>query len=105
MSLFSSSDKPESSKISVIAQIRAKSGHEAEAHALLQQLVEPSRQEPGCIQYDVLQDLYYPGSFFTHEQWETEAALDTHLALHKEGLNKLKALLREDLRISILKLL
>lgn len=90
-------------KITVVAQIRAKSGHEAEARTMLAGLQEPSRKEPGCIRYDVFEDAHYPGSLFTVEEWESEAALDTHLQVNKAGLNKMKALLREDLRISVMK--
>jgi quinol monooxygenase YgiN len=92
-------------KISVIAQIRAKSGHEDAVRTMISGLVGPSNQEPGCLKYEVLEDTHYPGSFFTYEEWESEAALDTHLQVNKDGLNKVKALLREDLRISVLRLL
>lgn len=104
MSIFGS-DKPVSTQISVIAQIRAKSGHEDEVRTLISHLAEPSRKEPGCLKYDVFEDAYYTGSFFSYEEWKSEADLDTHLAANKEGLGKLKALLREDLRISTIKLL
>ncbi len=90
-------------KISVIAQIRAKSGHEAEVRAMFAALVAPSQKEPGCLAYTVFEDKHYTGSFFTYEEWESEEALDTHLATHKAALDKAKALLREDLRINILK--
>ena len=91
-------------KISVVAQIRAKSGHENEVRTMMAALPGPSRREDGCIRYDVLEDAHYPGSFFTYEEWESEAALEKHLQVNKDGLNKVKALLREDLRISVLKL-
>jgi quinol monooxygenase YgiN len=92
-----------SEKISVIAQIRAKSGHEDEVRTMMSALPGPSRKEDGCLRYDVLEDKHYPGSFFTYEEWESEAALEKHLQVNKEGLNKVKALLREDLRVSVLK--
>ena len=91
-------------KISVVAQIRAKSGHEDEVRSGLEKLVGPSQKEAGCLKYNVFEDKHYTGSFFTYEEWESEAALDTHLQVNKEALNKVKALLREDLRISVLKL-
>ncbi len=91
-------------KISVVAQIRAKSGHEGEVRSALSKLVEPSQKEAGCLKYNVFEDKHYTGSFFTYEEWESEAALDTHLQVNKAGLDQLKALLREDLRISVLQL-
>ncbi len=103
MSLFGHKNSPD--KISVIAQIRAKSGHEDEVRALFESIVGPSQKEPGCLAYHVFEDKHYTGSFFTYEEWESEAALDTHLAANKAALDKAKALLREDLRINVLKLL
>ncbi len=105
MSIFGNSEASTSSRISVIAQIRAKSGHEDEVRSLLAKLVQPSQKEAGCLTYHVLEDKHYPGSFFTHEEWESEDSLDEHLRINKEGLNKVKALLREDLRINVLKTL
>ena len=102
MSIFNS--KEESTRISVIAQIRAKSGHEAEVRKICEGLVGPSQKEPGCLKYNIYEDKYYTGSFYTYEEWETEDALNVHLETNKTGLNQLKSLLREELRISVLKL-
>ena len=104
MSIFGTSDKA-SERISVVAQLRAKSGHEDEVRSGLEKLVQPSQKEAGCLTYHVLEDKYYPGSFFTHEEWESEEALEEHLRVNKDGLNAVKALLGEDLRISVLKLI
>ncbi len=103
MSIFGNSEAGASNRISVVAQIRAKSGHEDEVRSLLEKLVQPSQKEAGCVTYHVLEDKHYPGSFFTQEEWESEDSLDEHLRVNKEGLNKVKALLREDLRINVLK--
>lgn len=107
MSLFGS-DKPKETsggKISVVAELRAKSGHEDEMRTALEALVAPSQKEPGCLKYNVFESKYYTGDFFTYEEWETEAALDKHLEIARDKLNAAKALLREDLRITVLKLL
>ena len=101
---FFGSDKT-SEKIGVVGQLRAKSGHEDEVRKSLIALVAPSQKEPGCISYHLFEDKYYTGSFTTVEEWESEEALDAHLRLHKAGLDKAKALLREELTISIVKLL
>jgi quinol monooxygenase YgiN len=98
MALFGNSEK-----ISVVAQIRAKSGHEEEVRSGLTSLTGPSRKEQGCLRYDIFEDKYYPGSFFTYEEWEKEEDLEKHLEINKVGLNKVKALLREDIRISVIK--
>ncbi len=91
-----------SDKISVVAELRAKSGHESELRSALEGLVEPSRKEAGCLAYNVYESKYYPGDLFTYEEWESEKALETHLQGAKDKLNKAKAMLREDLRITIL---
>lgn len=104
MSIFGS-EKASGEKISVVAQIRAKSGHEDEVRTILAGLVGPSQKEAGCLKYNVFEDKHYTGSFFTYEEWQSEAALDKHLDGAKDTLNKVKALLREDLRISVLRLL
>ena len=102
MSLFGNKSDRTANAISVVAQIHAKAGHEAEVRALFAALAAPSRKESGCLRYDVFEDKYYTGSFFTYEEWESEAALETHLAGAKDALNKAKSLLQQDLRISIL---
>lgn len=104
MSLFGGS-KEKTSKISVVAQAKAKSNHEDKVRTLFEGLVAASLKEPGCLKYSVFEDAHYPGSFFTYEEWEDEAALDAHLQVNREGLNQAKALLQQDLRISVLKLL
>ncbi len=103
MSFFAGSDEKDDGRISVVGQLRAKSGHEDDLRSALAKLSAPSQKEPGCLKYEVFEDKYYTGSFYTYEEWESEAALDAHLATNRSALNKAKALLREDLRISILK--
>ena len=104
MSLFGTShDSDTSTKISVIATTRAKSGQEDAVRKGFASLIEPSRKEPGCLRYDVLEDAHYTGRFFTYEEWTSEDALHTHLHVNKTSLDKVKAMLAEDLRISVLK--
>jgi len=91
------------SKITVVATIRAKSGHEADVRKAFAALVEPARLEAGCLSYQLLEDKYYTGSFFTFEEWTSEQLLEEHLARIKEGLNKSKAWLQEDVRICVVK--
>ncbi len=103
MSLFGKNGDTKGDAISVVGQMRAKSGHEGEVRTMLEALAAPSRKESGCLRYDVFEDKYYTGSFYTYEEWENEAALEAHLAGAKDGLNKAKALLREELTISVLR--
>lgn len=62
----------------IIAKITAAEGQADAAKAALLELVEPTRQEEGCIQYDFHQDLKNPHLFYAYEQWETEAHLQAH---------------------------
>ncbi|MFK0086989.1 putative quinol monooxygenase [Pseudomonas sp. NPDC090755] len=55
---------------------------QAEAfEALFRAYVEPSRAEPGCIEYHMLRDKEDPSLFVFYEIWASKAALDTHSAL------------------------
>ncbi|MDH0303079.1 MULTISPECIES: putative quinol monooxygenase [unclassified Pseudomonas] len=49
--------------------------------ALFRPYVEPSRREPGCIEYHMLRDKEDPSLFVFYEVWADKAALDVHSAL------------------------
>ena len=66
--------------IRVIAHITALPGKDEEVKSILGGLVEPTRKEAGCIQYDFLQNSTEPTDFVLLEEWETKAALDDHSA-------------------------
>lgn len=61
-------------------------------------LVGPTRQEAGCISYQLLQNLAEPVDFTFIEEWQDDAAIDAHLssALIQEVLNKARPLLAAD---------
>jgi quinol monooxygenase YgiN len=42
--------------------------------------VEPSRREPGCLRYELYQDIDKEGDFILLECWRDQAALDEHIA-------------------------
>lgn len=46
---------------------------------LYQELVEKSKQETGCIAYNLFHDLRNPGHFIFIEEWVDRAALDVHI--------------------------
>ncbi|WP_449431176.1 putative quinol monooxygenase [Pseudomonas putida] len=48
---------------------------------LFRAYVEPSRQEPGCIEYHMLRDQQDPSLFVFFEVWASKADLDVHSAL------------------------
>jgi quinol monooxygenase YgiN len=49
--------------------------------ALFAAFVEPSRQEPGCIEYHMLRDKQDPTLFMFYEIWASKAHLEVHAAL------------------------
>jgi len=52
---------------------------QAEAFAaLFHAYVEPSRAEPGCIEYHMLRDQQDPTLFIFYEIWASQADLDRH---------------------------
>jgi len=65
--------------ITVVATFEAKTGKEAELKAALTKLVAPTRQEAGCLNYDLHQLLDNPKKFLFHENWTSKAHLDAHL--------------------------
>jgi len=61
--------------ITVVATFEAKPGKEAELQQALIGLVAPTRQEAGCLNYD----LHVLPEFLFHENWTSKAHLDAHL--------------------------
>lgn len=49
--------------------------------ALFRAYVQPSRAEPGCIEYHMLRDKEDPSLFVFYEIWASKQALDVHSAL------------------------
>ncbi len=65
--------------VTVIATFEARPGKETELRNALIGLVAPTRQEAGCLNYDLHILPEQPAKFLFHENWTTKAALDTHL--------------------------
>ncbi|MAB98477.1 MAG: antibiotic biosynthesis monooxygenase [Pseudomonadaceae bacterium] len=60
--------------------------------------VQPSREEPGCIEYHMLRDQADPSIFTFFEIWRSEADLEVHKALaHMQTFheNRMEYLLRD----------
>jgi quinol monooxygenase YgiN len=65
--------------LTVVATIVAKPGCEKDVEALLTGLVEPSRNDKGCLLYDLHRAVDQPGVFLFYETWESKELLDAHL--------------------------
>ena len=63
-----------------IATLTAKPGQQDLLEQGLRALVEPSRAEAGCSQYDLHRDLADPQVFYVIEHWASEAILEAHNA-------------------------
>src|ERR1035441_7658759 len=65
--------------LTVTAQVKAKPGKESQMRQELLSLVAPSRQDAGCLNYDLHQGVDNPALFLFHENWTSKAHLDRHL--------------------------
>ena len=65
--------------LTVVAQVKAKPGKEAQVRQELLSLVAPSGKDAGCLNYDLHQGLDNPALFLFHENWTSKAHLDQHL--------------------------
>ncbi len=66
--------------VTVVAIIKVKVGLEARAEAVLQSIVPPTLQEPGCLAYDLHRSLTDPTEFMFFERWVSDEALAAHAA-------------------------
>lgn len=65
--------------INVVAVITAKPGSEDVVREALKGLVDPTRDEAGCIVYDLSESAVAPGTFITVEEWDGQSDLDAHM--------------------------
>lgn len=93
--------------LTVIAKLIAKPGKESELRKALQGLVGPTRQEAGCIKYDLHESNEKPGLFIFYETWiGTEALADHFKTPHIIDIQrKTKDLLLEPMELHQLTLL
>ena len=64
----------------VIAQYRARAGEEGRVEQGLRKMVEPTRAEPGNLDYQVFRDPGQPAVFVLFERYADAAAFDAHRA-------------------------
>jgi quinol monooxygenase YgiN len=66
------------SEIRVVATMVAKAGFRDQLEQAVRAVVAPSRRDPGCLHYDLHQDLAEPDRFVFIETWASQDALDQH---------------------------
>lgn len=65
-------------KVDVVAHLCAKPGCESALRLVLESFVAPTRQEKGCLRYDLHVDLDDPTKFTFVEEWESRVDLEKH---------------------------
>ncbi|GAB2928320.1 putative quinol monooxygenase [Hafnia psychrotolerans] len=80
-------------EIRVVATVIVKPEFLSEVSDALHEVIEPSRQEVGCLQYELHRDIDHPETFVFYERWASKEALLKHndtkhfvnFAQHLEG--------------------
>ncbi|AKP35095.1 putative quinol monooxygenase [Yersinia aleksiciae] len=65
-------------EVRVIASLVAKPEFIAEVKEAVHQIIEPSREEKGNLQYDLHSESDQNGSFVFFERWASDEALEKH---------------------------
>ncbi len=65
--------------LTIVAQITAAAGRHDLVRRELEKLVDVTRAEPGCLQYDLHADNENPCFFLLYENWESRALWQTHM--------------------------
>jgi quinol monooxygenase YgiN len=66
--------------LTVLAEMKAQPGKEEELRRELLAMVEATRKEEGCAQYDLHIHTAAPGHFLFYENWASKEHLDRHAA-------------------------
>jgi quinol monooxygenase YgiN len=89
--------------IVVIARVKAKQGKKDELKQALMSLIEPSRNDDGCINYDLHDSEDEEGQFMFHETWRDKEALAKHLSTPhlRDFISKADDLLEGEMNVSL----
>jgi quinol monooxygenase YgiN len=67
------------SKLTIVAHITAKSDRIELVKAELEKLIDITRAEAGCLQYDLHRDNENPAHFMFFENWESRELWQAHM--------------------------
>ena len=67
------------SKLTIVANIKAKEDKIDLVKSELLKLIDITRADAGCINYDLHQDNANPAHFLFYENWETRELWQTHM--------------------------
>ena len=89
--------------ITLVAVAQAKPGKEELLRETLLALVPQTRQETGCVNYDLHRSISKPGVFMFHENWADREALQKHgkMPYMLELRTKMADLLAEPLQMEL----
>ena len=66
--------------LTLVVTFQARPGKEADLRKVLTALVAPSRNDAGCLNYDLHASPDDPAKFLFHENWESRAHHEAHVA-------------------------
>lgn len=70
----------------IVAHINAKPKHAELIKTALEKLINTTRTEPGCIQYDLHQDHQQQAHFMFYERWQSRELWQQHMQTeHLQG--------------------
>ena len=90
-----SETKTVASEFFVFTRCFAEEGQQRFVAAAIQEVLAPTRQEPGCLEIAAFSSTQDQRLFHIHSRWEDETAFDNHLQLPhtRRFLNAIQALL------------
>jgi len=65
----------------IFARFHAKEGQQDAVVAALREVLDPTREEPGCLAIQHYRCIRNPRLFYVHSCWIDEAAFERHAAL------------------------
>ena len=65
--------------IHIVCRLRCAPENSEVVEILVQALVEPARQEEGCVYYKAFRERDKVGEFFLEDGWKDDAAITKHL--------------------------
>jgi quinol monooxygenase YgiN len=65
--------------LTIVARIEAKADSVDKVQTALLKLIEPTRQEQGCLQYELHQDNENPQVFIFYENWDSRQLWQSHM--------------------------
>jgi quinol monooxygenase YgiN len=63
------------------ARFHASPGNERAVADALLDVLEPSREEPGCLSMHAFRSIHNPRLFYIHSRWKDEAVFEIHARL------------------------